>query len=288
MSSSGTAGPPLADAHCHVVTRALADPGPTPLLVALDRSGTTHACCLGLPFDLEVYQPPRYTSLADEAVARTVAAAPGRLVPFTCGFDPRERGSLATVERRLADGFRGVGELLLRYDGDLGMELRQPVDDPHLLELYRLAGRAGVPVLFHATVKYAREIDRALAASPDTDFLWAHCGVSWEVSSDTSGLVRSLVARYLRLHADISWILWDFQLWDRARGALRESWLDLFREYPDRFLVGYDLVGEYGEMPQTAARYQYLLARLAPDVARSIGSGNFHRLCGTRPITAAP
>lgn len=275
--------PPLIDAHCHLVRHDLSDGNLGELLREMDDAGVRAAYGLGLPFDLEESHPPRYTDLSDKSVQAMALAAPARIVPFVCGFDPRDPTSLAYVERALGDGAKGVGELLLRYDGSLGRELAQPVDHPLLLEVYRLAGQARVPVLFHATVRYLDEIERAIERSPDTTFLWAHAGVSWEFSGDSSGLVRRLVSRHPRLSADISWILWDYQLLDPSRREFRRSWLDLFEEFPDRFLVGFDLVGEYHETRESAAKYRALLERLTPEAAVKLGSENARALVACAP-----
>ncbi len=269
----------MIDAHCHLVRPDLSPAPLDSLLQAMDRHGVARSVLFGLPFDLTDFDPPRYTDASDAPVLAAAQAHPDRVTPFLCGFDPGDPASADYVARQLEDGpWAGVGELLLRYNGELGQVLRLPADDPALLAIYRIAAGHQAPVLLHVVLEFADELERALIACPETRFIWAHAGVSWELAQDQSPLVRALLERHANLVCDLSWILWDQQLLDGPGERILPSWLSLFADHPDRFLAGFDLVGCWDEMPLWRFRYGMLERALPAPAAQAILSGNAQRI----------
>ena len=68
-----------------------------------------------------------------------------------------------------------------------------------------------------------------------------------------------------------------------ADGKLKADWLQLFRDFPDRFIIGSD---QHYPEPPGAQRWQeavLLLNQLPAQLRRSIGSENVRNLYGYRP-----
>ena len=52
------------------------------------------------------------------------------------------------------------------------------------------------------------------------------------------------------------------------------EWVELIRDYPDRFVLGSDLVGHFDSMKRLMDDYQPLLDALPQKVAEQLASGN--------------
>jgi predicted TIM-barrel fold metal-dependent hydrolase len=154
-----------------------------------------------------------------------------------------------------------------------------PADHPLLLEAYGVAGRYGVPVVVHQEATYAEELERAVARTPGTTFVWAHAG------HGPAATLRSLLGRYPNLYADLAartpWLGPGTVLTD-GDGALRPEWAALLAEFPDRLLVGFDLfVPAHYRLPylrDTVGYYRGLLGQLDPAAAEQIAFRNADRL----------
>ncbi len=115
-------------------------------------------------------------------------------------------------------------------------KFRMPFDDPRCLELFHAAGRAKAPVVLHLDVPYlpdaegrrvyqpawyggtVENLERALTACPDTNFVGHAPGFWREISGDADreprayprgpvvagGRLQPLLERYPNLYADIS------------------------------------------------------------------------------------
>ncbi len=115
-------------------------------------------------------------------------------------------------------------------------KFRQLVDDPRSLEIFRMAGRLGLPVVLHLDVPYLLDVDgrpvyqprwfggtianleNALKACSETQFIGHAPGFWREISGDADadprqypdgpvaagGKLDHLFARYRNLHADLS------------------------------------------------------------------------------------
>ena len=164
----------------------------TPDLVAyLDAAGVRKAWLLSweaLDGGLESW----YMHLSIEDVFEAAAAYRGRFI-IGAGADPRREDFAALLKRYHKAGARVYGEI----------KLRVLMDSPDLIEAFRLAGRLGMPVLFHLEVPrlasgrlttwYLGDIDaveRTLAKCPDTTFV-AHGPGWWAHLSADDGPYRS-------------------------------------------------------------------------------------------------
>jgi predicted TIM-barrel fold metal-dependent hydrolase len=145
------------------------------LVDEMDRSGVDRAVALGFPWsDSELVR--RHNDYVGEAAGRWG----GRLLPFVC-VDPRAPTAAGEVERCLAAGVCGVGELAFYTD----------VLDERLIEaLYPIASGCRsrrVPIMLHANEPVGHEypgkaevppgaLYRLIRSFPENRFILAHWG----------------------------------------------------------------------------------------------------------------
>jgi predicted TIM-barrel fold metal-dependent hydrolase len=145
------------------------------LIDEMDRSGVDRAVAMGFPWgDSDLVR--RHNDYVGEAASRWG----GRLLPFVC-VDPRAPTAAGEVERCLAVGMRGVGELAFYTD----------VLDERLIEaLYPIASSCRsrqVPIMLHANEPVGHEypgkaevppgaLYRLIRYFPDNRFILAHWG----------------------------------------------------------------------------------------------------------------
>jgi hypothetical protein len=278
----------LVDTHAHLEA---STPVSADLLLSLyDAVGVRGAWLFGVPWSVATNAWERY---------------PDRVVPFLAegyadalGPDSSYRNPDGLDELFRGGYVRGLGEMILRHSafrlgdsvgGGAWPAMNVAADDPALLAAYAVAGRYGAPVVVHQEAAYVDELERAVSASPSTTFVWAHAG------HGPAATLRPLLARYPNLYADLAartpW-LGPGTVLTRADGSLEPEWAALLAEYPDRFLIGFDLfaVGHYrlAYIQDTVGYYRALLGRLDPATAERIGHRNAERLAPfTSPAAAA-
>lgn len=146
------------------------------LVEALDRWGADAACAFGFPFT-----DTGKSRLANDYALAAAKEHPGRVIPFACVNPATGPDALAEVERCLAAGAKGVGELAT-YKAGLG-----PAVQAALKPIAELCAEAGVPLLLHANEpvghEYAgksrmevSELYALVKANPRTDWILAHWG----------------------------------------------------------------------------------------------------------------
>ncbi len=269
---------PIIDSHAHLDAAVGIDPA---TLVALwDAVGVRGGWVFGYPWPTATAAWERF---------------PDRVVPFLAeGYTTTlDRASSYRnpegLETLLAGGYVcGLGEIILRHapfrlvarvGGGSWPATDVPADHPELLVAYRVAGRHGAPVVVHQEAAFAAELERALAAAPETTFVWAHAGHA------PAAVVRPLLERHPNLHADLSartpW-LGPGTVLTRGDGSLQPEWRALLTQYPERFLIGFDLFApghfEPGYVRDTAGYYRALLGRLDRAAAEQIAYRNAERL----------
>lgn len=296
------------DAHVHLVNFLQHVGEPHDLLHALDAAGAATAVVCGLPVKKKwaTSEPMRPTSylddnapcatyeLTDELVAGFVAALPpdqrGRLAPLICGFDPTDLLAVEHVERMIGrhDGWRGVGELLLRHDDLTNLTYGETAraGHPALDPVLDLCRERTWPVSVHQdsssagrwdAFEYVGELREMLDRHESTTVVWCHAGASRRVKpGEHVAMVRDMLASYRRLHVDLSWAVYD-ELVTRDE-QLDPRWVELVSDFPDRFVIGSDVFGSFKELPDKLDRFDLLLDRLADQDAALVAHGNAERL----------
>ena len=74
--------------------------------------------------------------------------------------------------------------------------------------------------------------------------------------------LRELLGRFPKLYVDLSWVVYDQYL--VLEGQAEDGWLALITEFPDRFMVGSDVVASMTSYVSTMTRYYVILDALAP------------------------
>lgn len=303
-----------ADAHLHYVDFFQESEGMPALLEQMEAAGIAHAILLGMPVmkkwhEDEPKQPRYYQgddaplywySATDVLVAEAVRSLPKgqrrRFAPFISGFNPNDKHATRHVEAMLElypDLWAGIGEVFTRHDDLTAMiEGETPrANNEAMQRIYRLAARHDLLVLLHSNLTsvresepiYLPELEEALSAHPETRFLWAHAGTSAEIHRaqgripDLRNIVEDLLKRHDNLWVDLSWSVLEPYMLD-ADGRPREAWLALLQRYPDRFVLGSDVVGRFGSLGRKMSEFDVLLDALPTEVAEKIAHDNLSDL----------
>ena len=309
LGSAGLQARTLTDAHLHYVDFMQDSEGGEAMLAAMDQAGVETAWLFGLPvmkkWQAEAPRKPRYYlgdeaplyyySATDDIVAQAVQALTKaqqrRLKPFISGVNPTDMNAADQIEsliRRYPGMWFGIGEILTRHDQLTALtEGETPrANHPALMRVYKLAARYDLPVLLHSNLTSLREetpifleeLEAALSANPQTRFVLAHAGTSGGVEERQAPLgtlvpiLRALLGRYAHFYVDLSWSVKDHYLLKDGKPAA--EWIKLIRDYPDRFVLGSDLVGHFDSMKRLMDDYQPLLDALPQKVAQKLANGN--------------
>ncbi len=295
----------IADCHLHLVDFLQTGDTLPELLQAMDRAGVERTMVCGMPLvkkwdGAEVIRPNHYRdddarcywySATDVVVARAVLALPAadqaRFFPFVCGFNPTDRNAVDHVKRMIAwyPGFwKGIGEIMTRHDSLTRLTEGETARADHVAldAVYELAARHDLPVLLHSDVSsatkreplYLHELESALRRHPRTHFLWAHAGVSRATDVPTLPQeVRRLLVDYPNLTVDLSWLVYDVCL--TKDGKPVRVWVDLLEAFPERFVIGSDIVAKFAHYSEKIQRYYVVLDALKPETARKVAHDNF-------------
>lgn len=221
--------------------------------------------------------------------------------PSLCGFDATDLGAVDLIIKRIKE-FPGVweciGEVMSRHDDltNLTTGERPRANHPALARVCRFAGEHHLPVSIHHNIapisRHEREvkppsylnefvelIDYCRAGkhgcTESTIFIWCHSGISRRIEVDNLPFwVDELLKSYGdQLYIDLSWVvLDDYVLPDLP------AWVELITRYPDRFMIGSDVVGTISRMDATLRPYDTLLAALPEEVRPKVAHDNFANL----------
>ena len=217
------------------------------------------------------------------------------------------------AEKLLRSGVRVFGEMAALHIAPHALD-QVPPDHPLFLLLVEIAAERNVPIDFHmeaVTQEMAvpkmygpqhqgnvlREnisgLKRLLAHDARARIVWQHLG--WDfIGRRTAELTRRLLQAHpnlyiaIRAHGDrvdMAGRPLANRIHDDA-GNIRAGWLELFQEFPDRFVVGSDeFVGPEGVIQGKGSQVSFektwgLLKRLPPDLARRFGRENAARIYG--------
>ncbi|HUO81781.1 MAG TPA: amidohydrolase family protein [Gammaproteobacteria bacterium] len=300
----------FSDAHLHFVDYFQESEGMDALFEAMDEARVDHAMLSGMAvkkkWAASEPQKPEYVfgddagvywyGLTDVIVARAVSELPAarraRLHPFISGFNPTDKNAVEHVRRMLEwypGLWQGIGEVITRHDDLTALIDGEPPRASHaaLDPVYTLAAEHALPVLVHSNITsvrirkplYLEELESALAKHPRTRFIWAHAGTSAEVNRriDLKFLdkeVERLLGAYPNLWIDLSWSVLDDYLLDGDEDVNRH-WIEIIERHPERFMLGSDLLGRFGNMPKKFRAYRALLDALSPECARLVARDNF-------------
>ena len=109
------------------------------------------------------------------------------------------------------------------------------------------------------------------------------------IIKDLPAIADRLLAQYPNLDFDISWLVYDDYI--AKNGRLDPIWVALIKKYPDRFMIGSDLVGHFKPLENYKGeirKYDLLLNSLPVDIAKKLAKDNFMKLLPAKGITLLP
>jgi len=302
---------PIVDSHLHYYTFIQRTDGFEELISQMDAAGVEKAVLFGtgvvkLWDEYDEYQPTYYMdtesdvyyfSATDYMLLEELEDQPPevreRIIPFVCGVNPTDRTSVEYLRKTLElypETVQGIGEILLKHDDLTGFTLGAVprADSEAMYAIYDLAAEEGLPVLLHSNIAmsydnnltFIKEMQNALAHNRDTKIIWAHVGISRRVEVDNlAETAATLLAENDNLYFDISWVVYDDYI--AQDDASLAEWAMLIEQYPDRFMIGTDLVGRFGNYNASISRYGPLVDLLSEDTARKLCSENILSLVKT-------
>ena len=235
------------------------------------------------------------------------AANPGKLAqlrrihPSLCGFDTTDLGAVDLLIKRIKEFpgiWEAVGEVMSRHDDltNLTTGERPRANHPALARVCRFAGEHHLPVSIHHNIapisrnnaevklpyylnEFVQLIEYCRAGNGDcrqsTTFIWCHSGISRRiVVKNLHFWIDQMLARYGdQLYIDLSWVVFPDYILPNL-----EDWVKLIQRYPDRFMIGSDVVGIVSKMKLALRPYDQLLKALPPEIRTKVAHDNFAKL----------
>ena len=299
------------DAHLHYVDFFQETAGMDKLLKAMADNRIEHVMISGIPVAKKWHEDepkrPRYYAGDDadaywySATDVIVAAAVNKLSPaqrqhfhpFLAGFNPNDKNSAAHIQRMLDLNpglWQGIGEVFTRHDDLTALTSGDTprANNEAMTRIYHLAAENDLPVLLHSNITskrernplYLAEVEQPLRNHPHTRFIWAHAGTSKEIHRHQVQMdfllptLNRLLEAYPNLYIDLSWSMLTPYLLDE-QGKARPEWVALVERFPERFMLGSDVVGRFDKVGQELRSFDPFLDALPESVARKVARDNF-------------
>ena len=292
----------IIDSHLHYFNFISETDGFDKLVRKMDESGVSKSVIFGTPIIKSWDQEKRpvyywdtdssayYYSATDFIMLEELEKQPkevqNRFYPFICGINPHDRNSLDHIKRVIElhpNMVSGIGEIMSKHDDLTAYTYGEAPrsDDKAMLSIYDYAAEQGFPILIHHNIAssytneltYVNEMKNALAYNRGVNFIWAHIGISRRVEvDDLIGTAKTLLDENPNLYFDLSWLVYDNYINISVESL--NSWAALIEQYPNRFMIGTDLIGKYDNYYDTISRYGPLVRLLSRETAEDICSKN--------------
>lgn len=126
--------------------------------------------------------------------------------------------------------------------------------------------------------------ERLLAHNRGARIVWVHCGWDW-LGTRTVARTRELIARHPNLYLSLE-AVFPRPVFNRpldAEGRLKEEWVALIGEFPDRFMIGSDEFYRTTDLGRRRAGSLLeptvsIVEQLPAELARRVGHENAQRL----------
>ncbi|MDX2319490.1 MAG: amidohydrolase family protein [Moritella sp.] len=293
------------DAEIHFVDYFQRTNGVSALIEVMDKSNINHAFLMGMPvkkkwssfdeaepdFVFGDDSPVYYYSYTDSILVNHLSKSKyqNRLHPFITGFNPTDLFAAEHIEELLRSnpGFwKGIGEILTRHDtlSKLTLGEQSRANHPALMKVYKVAAKYNLPVILHSNITsereksplYKSELEEVLVKNRKTKFIWAHGGSSSTLlkSQRLDFLIdeaRDLLEENDNLYILASWTLLDIIVKDAKS---KEEWLALITDYPERFMIGSDVVGKFKNTGKLLSKWDEVLDLLPKDIANKMAEKN--------------
>ncbi|MCU1783305.1 amidohydrolase [Pseudomonas sp. 13B_2.1_Bac1] len=312
------------DAHLHYVDFFQETAGMDKLLKAMADNRIEHVMISGIPVAKKWHEDepkrPRYYAGDDadaywySATDVIVAAAVTKLTPeqrqhfhpFLSGFNPNDKNSAAHIQRMLDLNpglWQGIGEVFTRHDDLTALTSGDTprANNEAMTRIYHLAAENDLPVMLHSNITskrernplYLAEVEESLRNHPHTRFIWAHAGTSKEIHRHQVQMdfllptLSRLLEAYPNLYIDLSWSMLTPYLLDDADKP-RPEWTALVERFPERFMLGSDVVGRFNKLGKEMHRFEPFLDALPEDIAHKVARDNFLAILPKAPRDLPP
>ncbi|WP_092284398.1 amidohydrolase family protein [Halopseudomonas sabulinigri] len=299
------------DAHLHYVDFFQESAGMPALIEQMDEKRVEHVMLSGIPVakkwsENEPKRPRYYAgddgsaywfTATDVLVAEAYKQLPTdqrhRFHPFLSGFNPNDKNSDAHIRRMLElypGLWQGIGEVFTRHDDLTALIHGEPprANSDAMDRVYTLAAEYDLPVMVHSNITsqrernplYLQEVEEPLRNHPRVRFIWAHAGTSMEIHRHQTKLefllptLQRMLKAYANLYIDLSWTVREPYLLDEE-GKPNAGWVKLVEEYPDRFMIGSDVVGRFDSIGKYMHGFDVFLDALPEEVAHKVARDNF-------------
>jgi len=319
-SSAITAAPvkafaPYIDAHAHLDDRSAA--GISSMLDTMSRQNVKKVFLLVPPYTFD--DPTNYDTEVVLAIGKqhldklSVIGGGGSLNAMlqqsviSGDSSPAVQTKFKARAEELARlGVIGFGEMTTEHFPSPGSATYQyaPADHPLLLLLADIAAQHSLPIVLHteavpqdmplpAPLKSPPNppalhanidaLGRLLAHNPRAKIIWAHAG-SDNTGFRTPDICRGMLAAHPNLYMEIK--VDPTSLGKNppvADGKIKPDWLQLYKDFPDRFIIGSDQHYPEGKGPQRWQAAIQLLDQLPADLRAKIGMQNPLRIYDGKP-----
>jgi hypothetical protein len=218
--------------------------------------------------------------------------------PMITGFNPADMYAVDHIKRvlKIFPGvFSGIGEFTIHKEfvsSKVAGEVAS-LTNPALDRILDFAGEAGLVVLLHSDINMPfpkagqepyllKQIHSLFQRHPNTNIIWAHCGlgrVVQPIQDQLSMLDVVLSDPVLKhVHIDISWD--EVAKYIVSSPETIKATAAVINKYPDRFLMGTDEVAPATQDKYLKVYYMYepLLKQLTPEAKKKLLKGNYARL----------
>jgi predicted TIM-barrel fold metal-dependent hydrolase len=212
----------------------------------------------------------------------------------------------ARAEELVRLGVIGFGEMTTEHFPSPGSATYQyaPADHPLLLLLADISAQHGLPIVLHTEAvpqdmplpsplksppnpptlhSNIEALGRLLAHNRHAKIIWAHAG-SDNTGFRTPDICRRMLAAHPNLYMEIKV---DPTSPGKnppvADGRIKPDWLQLYRDFPDRFMIGSDQHYPEATGPQRWQAAIQLLDQLPADLRTRIGTQNPLRIYDGKP-----
>lgn len=299
------------DAHLHYVDFFQESAGMDKLLKAMADNRIEHVMISGIPVAKKWHEDepkrPRYYAGDDadaywysatdvfvaDAVNKLSPEQRQRFHPFLSGFNPNDKNAASHIQRMLDLNpglWQGIGEVFTRHDDLTAITAGDTprANNEAMTRIYHLAAENDLPVMLHSNITskrernplYLAEVEEPLRNHPHTRFIWAHAGTSKEIHRHQVQMdfllptLSRMLEAYPNLYIDLSWSMLTPYLLDDA-GQPRPEWVTLVERFPERFMLGSDVVGRFNKLGNEMRRFDPFLDALPEAVARKVARDNF-------------
>jgi hypothetical protein len=228
----------------------------------------------GIPNAAEKY-PARFIALyGGEAITLLDSVATGSY------SESDEKRYITLLEDAMKSGkYRGFGEIALRHvslDGE-GADVTIPGDHPWMFIMSDIAAKYDVPIDIHLDFESADKgiagLEKLLDHNNKTKIIWSHTSWSRVDKFVSVDLMRQLLERHPNLYSSIK--IQTLPGWIEEDKSINSDWLDLFKDYPERFMVGSDIKpGERDGEFKFIKMHRNFLKQLPPEILKAFERDN--------------